>query len=86
MPPLKSRYGPPPAEVAARIKAERVRLGLSQEECARRLGVTRTSYRQLEETANPQLSRVIALVELLGMDGRTLAPELTHGTHGKRAK
>jgi transcriptional regulator with XRE-family HTH domain len=77
MPRVTFRYGPPAVDVAARIKAERQRLGLSQDECARRLGITRSSYRQLEETANPQLSRVIALVELLGMDGRVLAPELS---------
>jgi transcriptional regulator with XRE-family HTH domain len=76
MPPLKSRFGPAPSTVADRIKAERVRLGLSLNEAARRLEIHRNSYRQLETAANPQLSTLVGLVERLGMDAKTIAPEL----------
>lgn len=72
---LRSKNGPLPSVVAARIRAERVRLGLSQAEASRRLDVRRETYKRLETTANPQLSTLIALVEL-GMDLRSIAPEL----------
>lgn len=64
-----------PLEVAARIRAERVRLGLSQAEAAARLGVVRNSYRQLERQANPRLDTLQALVRL-GMRVQAIAPEL----------
>ena len=83
MPRLKSRTGPPPSEVAARIKAERGRLGLTQDQVAAALGVGRHSYRQLEVTANPQLSRLIELVGL-GMELRNIAPELLDTNRGAR--
>jgi transcriptional regulator with XRE-family HTH domain len=76
MPPLKGRYGPPPSVVADRIRAERIRLGLSVAGAARMLGVGRLSYLQLERGANPQYSTLVALVEVLGMDPRAVAVEL----------
>ena len=72
---LASKNGPRPTLVAARIRAERERLGLSQAEAARRLDVRRTTYKNLESVANPQLSTLLSLVEL-GMDLRAIAPEL----------
>lgn len=71
--------GPHPSALAARIKAERVRLGLTQMDVAGLLGVGRHSYRQLEVTANPQCSKLVALVRVVGMDLRVLLPELFEG-------
>lgn len=76
---LRSRHGPAPSALAGRIRAERVRLGLSQSAAAERLGVGRHSYRQLEVTANPQVSRLLELVRDVGMDARALLPELFDG-------
>lgn len=76
MPRLLSRFGPKPSEMADRIRRERERLGLSQEACARLIGVSRNTYRQLETTANPQLSTLIALTQEVGMKPKALAPEL----------
>lgn len=75
MPRLSSRYGPPPTEVASRIRCERERLGISQAKMAERLGVNRGSVQALECTANPQLSTLIALVGL-GFNLHRIAPEL----------
>lgn len=66
---------PKPSLVAARIKAERTRLGWSQEVAAKRLGINRSSYKQLEITANPCLTRLIELVRL-GYRLDAIAPEL----------
>ena len=76
MPRLASRYGPSPAVLASRIRAERIRLGLTQEAAAARLGIHRGTYSQLEEAANPQASTLIGLVQAVGMDPRALVPEL----------
>lgn len=76
MPRLLGRFGPPPSVVGGRIKAERERIGLTQEECARLLQIHRSSYKVLETVANPQLSTLIGLVTALGMDLRRIAPEL----------
>jgi transcriptional regulator with XRE-family HTH domain len=62
--------------VAGRIRAERQRLGLSQPEVAERLGVSRASYKNIECVANPQLSTLVALVKVVGMDLSAIAPEL----------
>lgn len=77
MPRLNQRNGPRPGEVGPRIRAERLRLGMTQEQAAERLGVKRGSYNQLEDAkANPKLSTLIALVRVVGMDPRAIAPEL----------
>jgi transcriptional regulator with XRE-family HTH domain len=66
---------PAPAVVADRIRAERLRLGLGKIETARKLGVTKQSYAQLETAANPRLTKLIELAGL-GFDVRAIAPEL----------
>lgn len=73
---LNKSYGPPPEELAARLIGERLRLGLTPSEAARRLGVSRAVIRALESNPNPTLSTLVALVEVLGYDGRVIAPEL----------
>ena len=65
-----------PALVAARIKAERNRLGLSVGQCGEMLGVDRTSYYELEKVGNPQYARLVELIQVLGFDLKTIAPEL----------
>lgn len=84
MPKITNRCGPAPEILAGRIKAERERLGLTKTEAARRLGVARESYAQLEVAANPHLSMVFSLVEMIGMEARALLPELC-GRGPKRA-
>lgn len=69
--------GPSGAAIALRICSERARLGLSVSEAARQLGIARSTYRQLEAGSDPRLSTLVALVDVLGMDARVLAPELT---------
>ncbi len=64
-----------PTATAARIRAERERLGLSQSEAARRAGMSRRAYRLLETTANPTLATLEALAAI-GMDARAIAPGL----------
>jgi transcriptional regulator with XRE-family HTH domain len=63
--------------LADRIRAERERLGLSQEEAAHKLSVSRFTYQQLETAANPPASTLLALVRVLGMDLAALLPEVT---------
>jgi DNA-binding XRE family transcriptional regulator len=58
--------GPP--ERGGRIRAERLRLGLTQGQVAGLLGVHRKSYAQIEGYANPTTNRL--------MDPRALVPEL----------
>jgi DNA-binding XRE family transcriptional regulator len=74
---------PSPAEVAGRIRAERERLGITQSDAARMLGIARGTYRQLEVEANPQLGTLFELVTRVGMDFKNIAPEL-FGKGGKR--
>ncbi|CEF48262.1 unnamed protein product [uncultured bacterium] len=65
---------PPFAEA---IRAERARLGWTQAFAAARLGTTRGTYRQLEETtADPRLSTLVALVGA-GFRLGVIAPGLT---------
>lgn len=71
-----------PTILAARIKAERERLGLTRTEAAARLGVHRRSYDQLERSANPTIATVARLVEI-GMDARMLLPELLGTKRGR---
>lgn len=79
-----SSYGPPGWLVADRIKAERKRLGLTQSRAAELLGIARNTYKNLETSANPQLSTFFALVELVGMDFRRLVPELVDPEGARR--
>lgn len=73
---LSSRYGPEPTVVAARIRGERERLGLTQDQAAMKLGISRSTYKQLERAANPQLSTLLGLVDQLGMRPTAILPEL----------
>lgn len=75
MPRLNQRFGPRPSEVGARIRAERERIGLTQEAVATRLGILRNTYKNLESTANPQASTLIGL-KAVGFDLRRVYPEL----------
>jgi DNA-binding XRE family transcriptional regulator len=64
-------------DVRGRIRAERIRLGLTSTEAARRLGTTRQNYNCLERVIrDPRMSRILELVDKLGMDPRALVPEL----------
>ena len=71
-------HDPPPAVVAARIRAERERLGYSQIGAAEAHGGGRLSYRQLEVAANPRLTTLVRLVRS-GYSLRAIAPELFEG-------
>ena len=53
-----------------------MRLGLTQEEAARRLGISRGCYRQMEAVTVLQYGVLLALVRDLGMEPGALAPEL----------
>lgn len=80
MPRLAERQGrPSTAELGRRVRAERLRLGLTQEECAHRLSISRGSYRQIERVTVLQYGVLVALVRDLDFDPRTLAPELFEG-------
>jgi transcriptional regulator with XRE-family HTH domain len=77
MPRLAQKQGrPSTAALAARVRAERERLGLSQTEAAHRLHVSRQSYAQIESVTVMQYGVLLALIRDLGMDPKTLAPEL----------
>lgn len=76
MPRVLVHHGPAPEILAARIKAERERLGLTRTAAAERLGVHRRSYDQLERSANPTIVTLFALIEVLGMRPKSLLPEL----------
>ena len=62
--------------IGQRIRAERLRLGLTQEACAQALGIRRGSYVQLESATNPKLGTLVPLGDKLGMDLRNIVPEL----------
>lgn len=80
MPRLSEKQGrPSTVELGRRVRAERERLGLSQSEAARRLGLSRGSYRQIEAVTVLQYGVMVALVRDLGMDRAALAPELFGG-------
>jgi DNA-binding XRE family transcriptional regulator len=65
------------ADIRDRIHAERVRLGISRTEAAARMGVSRQCYSQLEQrTKDPRVSRLIELVQRVGMRAEALLPEL----------
>lgn len=77
MPRLSDRQGrPDTAELGRRVRAERERLGITQGEAARRLGVSRGSYRQIETVTVLQYGVLVALVCDLGMKLEVLAPEI----------
>lgn len=76
MPRLSARLGPDRAsEVAARIRSERLRLGMTVDACAAGLGLHRNTYMNYERRADPSLSALVAF-RSLGMDPRAIAPEL----------
>lgn len=77
MPRLVERQGrPSTADLGRRVKSERLRLGLTQDECARRIHISRGAYRQIETVTVMQYGVLVALVRDLGFDLRELAPEL----------
>lgn len=77
MPRLSEKQGrPSTAEFGRRVRAERERIGLTQEEAARRLGISRGSYRQIETVTVMQGGVLLALVEDLGMRAEAIIPEL----------
>jgi transcriptional regulator with XRE-family HTH domain len=59
-----------------RIRAERLRLGLSPEACAEQLGITIGRWEKIEEWTSPQLGQLVPLSDLLGMNLRAIVPEL----------
>jgi DNA-binding XRE family transcriptional regulator len=60
----------------ARVRAERRRLGWTQEDAAVAIGISRNTYRQLEEGRNdPRLSTFMRLVRA-GYSPVALVPEL----------
>jgi DNA-binding XRE family transcriptional regulator len=61
--------------VAARVKAERRRLGLSTETAAERLEIATATYRYHERGGDPKLSTLLRL-KAAGYDLRAVAPEL----------
>jgi transcriptional regulator with XRE-family HTH domain len=66
----------PTDDFPTRLRAERSRLGLTQEQAAELLGVGRGSYRQLEEDRrDPRLSTLVRLVGA-GYRIKAIAPEL----------
>jgi transcriptional regulator with XRE-family HTH domain len=75
----KRPVGPSAEDLAERIRAERIRLGLTQREAAERLGVSRSTYRQLETAANPTAITLVGLVRVLGMRPEVLLPEFSRG-------
>lgn len=67
---------PDPIAIGARIRAERIRLGLTVSVAARRLNSRRQNYKQWEAGKSlPGLSTLIIL-KGLGMDLRAIVPEL----------
>lgn len=53
-----------------RMRQRRVQLGLTQEEAARRAGIARTSWANIETSArNPRLSVAIGIKRALEYDG-----------------
>lgn len=76
MPKLKDvRRGVDQNVIALRIRAERRRLNLTQRQAADRIGISRSTYRQLEDGTDPQLSTLIALADA-GFKLRAVAEEL----------
>lgn len=65
---------PDPTTIGQRIKAERERLGLTQEQVAGQLQVTRGSYCQWEERCNARLDGLFLLAKIY--DLRRIVPEL----------
>jgi predicted transcriptional regulator len=64
-------------DIRERIIAERHRLGITATEAARRMGVSRQCYNDLEyRTKDPRVSKLIELVTKVGMDPRVLIGEL----------
>lgn len=77
MPRLSEIQGrPSTADLGRRVRSERERIGLSQVEAARRLHLSRGSYRQIEDATVLQYGVLVALVRDLGMSAKALAPEL----------
>jgi transcriptional regulator with XRE-family HTH domain len=65
-----------PTDFNVRLRAERVRLGLTQLQAAELLGIRQQSYGELETTdKDPRLSTLLRLVEA-GYRLHALVPEL----------
>lgn len=64
------------SDFPSRVRQERTRLGLTQQQAADRLGIAQQTYGQLEgRTDDPRLSTLIRLAAA-GFSLRVLAPEL----------
>ena len=66
-----------------RIRHARTRYGMSQAELGRRIGISGTAINQIEsgKTADPGVSRIIAIAKVLGIstDALLLPQEEDHG-------
>src|SRR4029453_9118510 len=85
--PAVAPAGVPALDLGARLRAERLRQGLSLREVARRLGVSASALSQIETgKAQPSVSKVFDIVNLLGtsLDG-LLAGEPGPRTPGRGA-
>src|SRR5262245_15267486 len=70
--PAVAPAGVPALDLGARLRAERLRQGLSLREVARRLGVSASALSQIETgKAQPSVSKLFDIVNLLGtsLDG-----------------
>ena len=66
-----------PAHFGARIRRERLRLGLTTRAAAALLGTSQGTYTTLESSSTaPRYATIVRLVDRVGMRGPTLAPEL----------
>ena len=66
-------------EVARRIRAARVRQGLTQDNLAERLGMKKAYVFQLERgTANPTLKTLVRVGSALGLEPADLMPRMTN--------
>jgi transcriptional regulator with XRE-family HTH domain len=72
----KARGIPGPAMLADRVRAERLRLGLTQVEAGRRLGINHQTYGMREKTTRLPYDMALEMILTLGMDPRALYPEL----------
>lgn len=52
--------------IAARMKGERLRLGLSQQALATRAGIPLTTYRRLERTGEGSIENLLAILIAVG--------------------
>ena len=68
----------PPADTpASRLRAVRLRLGLTTYQAAKTVGIAQSSWAQMESgRTNPTLDRLLTLAGKLGVDPAELSPNL----------